>query len=269
MMRIPGAYLHAALVWALGFAIVLLGMTTGLLGHTGAWARVWDKLPDLLMGNHDWWPIQGGFVTNIFMSIVSMVLATIGGGLLGIGLVSSSRWVSWPCTFVMNFLRNSPWLVLLFAMLYLLPFRITLFGATVDFPPMAKAIIGLALPTGASFAEVIRGAVQSIHTGQWESARSLGYTTPQIFRYVILPQALRRIVPGWMNLYALLMIGTALATVTGTQEVLTMLHAILATENESVITYFYLATFAMFFLYCYPITRLARRAERAVKGESL
>jgi polar amino acid transport system permease protein len=268
-MRSTAQGLHTVLVWALGLAVVVLAISMGLVGSTAAWGRVWDRLPELLVGNRNWWPIQGGFITNIFMGLVSMVLATIGGGLLGLGLVSSARSVRWPCTFVMNFLRNSPWLVLLFAMLYLLPFRITLFGATVEFPPMAKAIIGLALPTGASFAEVIRGAVQSIHTGQWESARSLGYTMPQIYRYVILPQALRRIVPGWMNLYALLMIGTALATVTGTQEVLTMLRAILSTENESVITYFYLTTFAMFFLYCYPITRLARRAERAVKGESL
>jgi polar amino acid transport system permease protein len=258
-----------ALIWVFGFAIVLLAILTGLLGSTIAWSRVWDRLPELLVGTRDWWPIQGGFVANIFMGIVSMVLATIGGGLLGLGLVSPARVLRWPCSFVMNFLRNSPWLVLLFAMLYLLPFRIVLFGVEIDFPPIAKAIIGLALPTAASFAEVIRGAVQSIHTGQWESARSLGYTMPQIYRHVILPQALRRIVPGWMNLYALLMIGTALATVTGTQEVLTMLRAILATENENTIAYFYLATFAMFFLYCYPITRLARRAERAVKGESL
>lgn len=264
-----GSGSRVALYWAGGLVLVALAIVSGLLGSTTAWARVWDRLPDLLVGSHQWWPIEGGFLANIFIGIVGMVLATIAGGLLGLGMLSSRAAMRWPCIFIMNFLRNAPWLVLLFAMLYLLPFRITLFGLSVDFPPIAKAIIGLAIPTAANFAEVIRGAVQSIHSGQWESARSLGYTTPQIYRHVILPQAFRRIMPGWMNLYALLMIATALATVTGTQEVLTMLHTVLATENENTITYFYMATFAMFFLYCYPIARLVRRAEQAVKGDSL
>ena len=257
------------LLWGICAALVLAATQAGLLGRAAAWGRVWHRLPDLLFGNPSIWPFTGGFVANIFMGVVSMMLATSGGALLGIGLVARSRTVRWPCLFVMNFLRNSPWLVLLFAMLYLLPFRVTVFGFGIEFPPIAKAIIGLCLPTAANFGEVIRGAVQSIHAGQWESARSLGYTTAQIYRRVIFPQALRRIVPGWMNLYALLMISTALATVTGTQEVLTTLRTVLATEHDSDITYFYLATFAMFFFYCYPIARLARRLERAQKGDAL
>jgi polar amino acid transport system permease protein len=97
----------------------------------------------------------------------------------------------------------------------------------------------------------------------------LGYTTAQSYRRIILPQSLRRIMPGWMNLYALLTIGTALATVTGTQEVLTVLQTILATEDPAVIVYFYLVVFALFFFYCYPIARLARRLERSVRGDAL
>lgn len=267
-LHAPRQGLATALAWLCGLALVLLAIRFGLLGSTAAWSRVWARLPELLIGARDG-SVQGGFAANIFIGLVSMVLATMGGGLLGLGLVSPVRLVRWPCVFTMNFLRNSPWLVLLFAMLYLLPFRVSVLGVGIEFPPIAKAIIGLSLPTAANFAEVIRGAVQSIHTGQWESSRSLGYTGAQIYRHVILPQALRRIVPGWMNLYALLMIATALATVTGTQEVLTTLRTVLATENEGVISYFYLAVFAMFFLYCYPISRLARRAEQAVKGESL
>jgi polar amino acid transport system permease protein len=255
--------------WAAVAGLVLLAMWAGLLGNPAAWARVWHRLPELLTGTPDLWPLQGGFAANVAMSVASMAIATVGGGLLGIGMVSPAAALRWPCVFVMNFLRNSPWLVLIFAMLYLLPFRVSLFGVSIEFPPVAKAIIGLSLPTAANFAEVIRGAVQSIHAGQWESARSLGYRTGQIYRHVLLPQALRRIMPGWMNLYAMLSISTALASVTGAQEVLTVLRTVLATENEAHLAYFYAAVFAMFFLYCYPIARLARRMERSAKGDTL
>ncbi|HWK43822.1 MAG TPA: amino acid ABC transporter permease [Stellaceae bacterium] len=247
------------LAWVVGFVVLALALRGGLLGDPARWARVWQRLPQL-----GW-----GFLDNVVMSIIGMVLATILGSLLGSLLLARRAWLRWPATFVMNFLRNSPWLVLLFATLYLLPFRLQWGGWSVEFPPIAKAIIGLTLPTAANFAEIIRGGVQSIHSGQWESARSLGYTTTQILRRVVLPQALRRILPGWMNLYALLMIATALATVTGTQEVLTVLRTVLATEPTGAIAYFYMAVLAMFFTYCYPIAWIARRLERASKGEAL
>ncbi|WP_242600627.1 ABC transporter permease subunit [Erwinia billingiae] len=154
-------------------------------------------------------------------------------------------------------------------MLYLLPYHASLFGISFTFSPLFKAIVGLSLPTAANFAEVIRGAVQSVHSGQWESARSMGYSYWQIYRLVILPQAFRRIIPGWMNLYALLTISTALATVTGVQEVVTLLRTTLATEGESTLVYFYVTVLLMFFFYCYPIALLARRLEKNTKGEAI
>ncbi|MCX8997266.1 amino acid ABC transporter permease [Rhizobiaceae bacterium BDR2-2] len=238
-------------------------------GGSAHWQRVLVRLPLLLTGEGSGWPITGGFALNILLSIASMALATALGTLMGLATLARSAIVRTPAFLVMNFLRNSPWLVLLFAMLYILPFQMRIFGFVVPFPPFVKAVIGLALPTAANFSEVIRGAVQSIHSGQWEAARSLGYTTGQIYRHVIMPQALRRMIPGWMNLYALLMIATALATVTGIQDVLTILNTSLAMESERVIVYFYLTILFLFFAYCYPIALFARRLERAVKGDNL
>ncbi|MCM2397247.1 amino acid ABC transporter permease [Rhizobium sp. S95] len=238
-------------------------------GGAEHWQRVIARLPLLLTGSGSGWPVEGGFALNILLSIASMALATLIGLILGLSTLARSAIIRLPALAVMNFLRNSPWLVLLFAMLYILPFEMRIFGLSIPFPPFIKAVIGLALPTGANLSEVIRGAVQSIHSGQWEAARSLGYTTGQIYRYVIMPQALRRMIPGWMNLYALLMIATALATVTGIQDVLTILSTSLAMESERVIVYFYLTILFLFFAYCYPIAVFARRLERAVKGDNL
>lgn len=254
---------------AIALIVAAYVIADAMAGGSEQWQRVANRLPLILTGSASGWPVTGGFALNIMLSIASMAVATALGTALGLATLSKSALIRLPCLAVMNFLRNSPWLVLLFAMLYIIPFQVHIFRMTIPFPPFVKAVIGLALPTAANFSEVIRGAVQSIHSGQWEASRSLGYTTMQIYRYVILPQALRRMIPGWMNLYALLMIATALATVTGIQDVLTILNTSLAMESERSIVYFYITILFLFFAYCYPIAIFARRLERVVKGDNL
>ena len=248
-------------------AAVLAWVLLDAAGGGSSWNRVWHRMPMLLTGSGEGSSLAGGFALNVILSIVSMALATVMGTVLGLALLAKSALVRRPAFFVMNFLRNSPWLVLLFLMLYALPFNVMVFGTSVAIPPAAKAVIGLSLPTAANFAEIIRGGVQSIPSGQWEAARSLGYTTLQIYRQIVLAQALPRMVPGWMNLYALLTIATSLATVTGVQDVLTVLNTVLSMESERTLVYFYLATLFLFFAYCFPISLLARRLEGMTKGD--
>lgn len=258
-----------AVLLFIALAIATWVAVDALSGGADQWRRVVARLPLLLTGSGSGWPITGGFALNILLSIAAMALATALGTAMGLATMVRNASVRVPALLVMNFLRNSPWLVLLFAMLYIIPFEMRIFGLVIPFPTFVKATIGLALPTAANFSEVIRGAVQSIHSGQWEAARSLGYTPMQIYRYVILPQAFRRMIPGWMNLYALLMIATSLATVTGIQDVITILNTSIAMESELALVYFYLTVLFLFFAYCYPIALVARRLERAVKGENL
>jgi polar amino acid transport system permease protein len=258
-----------AVLLFIALAIATWIAVDALSGGADQWRRVVARLPLLLTGSGSGWPIIGGFALNILLSIAAMALATALGTAMGLATMVKNASVRVPALLMMNFLRNSPWLVLLFAMLYIIPFEVRIFGLVIPFPTFVKATIGLALPTAANFSEVIRGAVQSIHSGQWEAARSLGYTPMQIYRYVILPQAFRRMIPGWMNLYALLMIATSLATVTGIQDVITILNTSIAMESELALVYFYLTVLFLFFAYCYPIALFARRLERAVKGENL
>jgi polar amino acid transport system permease protein len=258
-----------AVLLMIAAAVVVWIAVDAVAGGSAYWVRVLLRLPLLLTGSKSGWPVDGGFALNILLSIATMALATVLGTIIGVATLSRLALIRVSSFLLMNFLRNSPWLVLLFAMLYILPFEMHFFGRAISFPTFVKAVIGLALPTAANFSEVIRGAVQSIHSGQWDAARSLGYSTNQIYRHVILPQALRRMIPGWMNLYALVMIATSLATVTGIQDVLTILNTALATESERVLVYFYLTVLLLFFAYCYPIAVAARRLERAVKGDNL
>ncbi len=253
-----------------GLVVLLaLVLASGRLGHAATWRLALGDLPQLLTGSVGGWPVSGGFALNVLIGTAAMAL----GGVLGLPLVlaslSRAPALRLPARLVVGFFRNAPWLVLLFFTLYLLPFRMRVLGHGFEFSPALKAIAGLGLPAAANLAEIVRGAVQSIHAGQWESARSLGYTGGQIYRHVILPQALRRMLPGLVNLYALLVLGSSLASVVGVQEVLTTLRNLLATLDETAIVPFYGVVFALFFLFCFPISLAARWMERAMHGDAL
>lgn len=211
-----------------------------------------------------WAPLIGsGFLFNLAISVASMALGTLSGVLLGIGQISllrPVRAISWTAT---QFFRNSPWLVLLFFAMFLLPFEIRLGGAVVALPAWFKATIGLALPVMANVAEIVRGGVNSVPLGQWESAESLAFTRAQTLWRIILPQAVKRMIPPWMNLYAILTMATTLISVVGIQDAMTLTRGALVAEARTELYLpFYALLLLFFFAYCYPIARLTLRLER-------
>ena len=92
---------------------------------------------------------------------------------------------------------------------------------------------GLALPVMANVAELVRGAVQSIPSGQWEASEALAFTRLQTLRLVILPQCVKRMTPPWMNLYAILTIATPLTSVVGVSEAMTLTGDIMSSEGRT------------------------------------
>jgi polar amino acid transport system permease protein len=204
-----------------------------------------------------WTPLLlQGFALNIAMSFLAMAIGTVVGvplGLAQISLLPPVRFSSW---FATQFFRNSPWLVLLFYCMLLLPFEVNVFGTIVPLPGWLKSTIGLSLPVMANVSELVRGAVRSIPYGQWEAAESLAMTRRQTLSMIILPQCVKRMTPPWMNLYAILTVATPLTSVVGVSEAMTLTGDILASEGRTellVPMYLYLLLF--FFLYCYPIAR--------------
>lgn len=218
----------------------------------------------LLTGSIGYSAVTGGFLVNISISILSMMIALVAGTIIGIGMISQNMAIRWTATAIMNVMRNSPWLVILYAMLYLLPFQIHFMGNTYEFSPYLKAMVGLSLPVMANLAEILRGSIEAIHAGQWESARSLGYKPLQVLRRVIIPQAIPRMIPNVMNLYAMLVIGSSLIVVTGTTDVLSVARVVTATQGERLATALYVYVLFMFFLYCFPIATLSRWYERKI-----
>jgi len=243
-----GAALAAALIVAIG-----IGQAQAAPATPGIIATMLKWTPLLLQG----------FALNIAMSFLAMAIGTAVGvplGLAQISLLAPVRASSW---FVTQFFRNSPWLVLLFYCMLLLPFEVRIGHTIVPLPGWLKSTIGLSLPVMANMSELVRGAVRSIPFGQWEAADSLAMSRRQTLWMVILPQCVKRMTPPWMNLYAILTVATPLTSVVGVSEAMTLTGDILSSEGRSellVPMYLYLLLF--FFLYCYPIARATVALEK-------
>ncbi|MDE2120928.1 MAG: amino acid ABC transporter permease [Betaproteobacteria bacterium] len=212
-----------------------------------------------------WTPLLlRGFGFNILISFASMGLGTLLGVALGLGLISlhpGTRRAAWVLT---QFFRNAPWLVLLFFAIFLIPFQLRVGGLTIPLPGWFKAVIGLSLPVMANVAEILRGAVASIPSGQWEAAESLAFSRRQQLWLVILPQCIKRMLPPWMNLYSILTTSTVLASIVGVNEVMTLASQVTAAEGgrTDILAPLYGYIMLWFFAYCYPIARYTVRLER-------
>jgi len=211
-----------------------------------------------------WTPLMAqGFALNILISFLAMAIGTVAGTLLGlcqISLLPPVRAGSWLAT---QFFRNSPWLVLLFYCMLLLPFEIEIGGHVIPLPDWFKATVGLALPVMANVSELVRGAIRSIPFGQWEAADALAFSRRQILWMIILPQCVKRMTPPWMNLYAILTVATPLCSIVGVNEAMTLTGDALASEaRHELLVPMYSYLLLWFFLYCYPISRATAALEK-------
>ena len=220
---------------------------TAVGGHDSFATVLWRWAPLLLWG----------FLFNLVISALSMALGTAAGVPLGIFQMSPNPLVSRPAILVTQFFRNAPWLVLLFICVLLLPFEFRIGGVRIPFPDWAKAVIGFALPAMANVAEIVRGAVLSVPSSQWESAESLCFSRRQTMMQIILPQCIKRMLPPWMNLYSLITMSSVNASVVGVTEMLTITTQVHAAEGSRPELLAPLYSFALicFFIYSYPISK--------------
>ena len=211
-----------------------------------------------------WTPLLAqGFALNIAMSFLAMAIGTVVGVTLGLAQISLLPPVRASSWFATQFFRNSPWLVLLFYCMLLLPFEVRLGDTIIPLPGWLKSTIGLSLPVMANVSELVRGAVRSIPYGQWEAAESLAMSRRQTLSMIILPQCVKRMTPPWMNLYAILTVATPLTSVVGVSEAMTLTGDILSSEARTeLLVPMYLYLLLWFFLYCYPIARATLALEK-------
>ena len=236
-----------------------------ILSSTLAWAQGTPALLSPLDVIIKWAPLLlRGFAFNIAISVGAMALGTLAGLALGLLTLSDVRAVRGAAWGVTQFFRNAPWLVLLFFVMFLVPYQLTIGPLAIPLPDWGKAAVGFALPVMANVAEVVRGAVASIPATQWEAAEALAFSPRQTMWRIILPQCLKRMIPPWMSIYEIVTMSTVLASIVGVSEMLTLTGQVHAAEGGRPQLFAPLYGFALlcFFAYCYPIDRWTARLER-------
>jgi len=138
-------------------------------------------------------PLLEGTLVTIKLIILSIPMGFILGVFIAVGRVYGNKIISTLCTIYVIFFRGTPLLVQLFILYYGLP------SIGIFFSPFVAAVIGFILCSCAYHSEYIRGALQSVKSGQMMAAEALGMTRFKAILYIILPQALRRAIPGCSN----------------------------------------------------------------------
>lgn len=245
--------------WLLMIAMVVVWPIT-------SYAASSYTMTDAFQALFRWIPfiVTGGFLFNIIISFFAMLIGTVLGIVLGLMQISPAAVIRWPAQVITQVFRNSPWLVLLFIVLLAMPFEIEIGGKIIRIPDWVKAVFGLCLPIMANIAEVVRGAINSVPNGQWEAAESLAYTRQQTLWQIILPQCFKRMIPPWMNWYAILTMATPLCSLLGVEELITLSRQAIEAENNrpELLVPFYGFALLIFFAYCYPIARATIALER-------
>ena len=143
-------------------------------------------------------PYYGNFLEGLVitgqLSVIIIAGALFFGVILGAARYSKRRIINWPATLYIEMFRNTPILVQIVWFFYAFP---VLVGGQIE--PFMAAVFGIGLNITAYSAEIFRGGIQSLDRGQWEAGRAIGMSYFQVMRRVILPQAIRRMVPAFAN----------------------------------------------------------------------
>jgi polar amino acid transport system substrate-binding protein len=197
--------------------------------------------------------------TTIELSVLSMPLAITIGILVAVGRLYGGPWLRWPLAAYVEILRGTPLLLQLFVIYYVLP------QATgVSLPEFWAGVLGLAINYSAYEAENYRAGLLAIPRGQMEAALALGMTTRTALRRVIVPQAVRIVIPPVTNDFIALFKDTSVCSMIAVTE-LTNAYRTLFQSHPQFIIEFGAMTAALYLLMSYPLSVLARRAEMQFK----
>ena len=194
-----------------------------------------------------------GLLVTLAVSGLVVAISLVTGILCGIGLVYGPLWVRLPIRIYSDILRGTPLLVLIFLIIYGLPI------ISIDFGNYGSAVIALAAFKTAHVAEIARGAIQSIHYGQTDAGKAIGLTFPQRLHYVILPQAVRRFLPPWINAVADAVKGSALVSLAGIVDLTLAVQQVIGRTYDPLPMYL-LGAF-MYFAINYSLSLTSRRLE--------
>lgn len=174
--------------------------------------------------------LLSGFWSTISLSLIAAVLSMAIGLLVALPGMSSNRWLRLPSRVYIEFIRAIPLLPMLFWVFYGFPVVLKSIGINISIDAFWGAIITLAISDSAFTAEIYRSGIQSIDKGQTEAAKTVGLNYRQTMQYVILPQAIKRILPPLANQFIYIVKMSAFASVIGMQELTRRANELVVTE---------------------------------------
>jgi polar amino acid transport system permease protein len=201
------------------------------------------------------WLILEGLGITIAYTVGTILLGLVIGLVTGLLRLSRNPLVTAPLVAYVEIFRCTPLLVQIVWFYYALP---VVLG--IDIPAHVAAVLVLSLYTGAFYAEIIRGGVNSIERGQWDAARAIGMRRNQVMRHVILPQAVKRMIPPFMNQSIIQLKNTSLVSTIAVADLLYQGTIITAATYRPLEVYTMVAI--IYFLVLFPLTLAAQQVER-------
>ena len=210
------------------FLLLALLVLTGC-GSSGNWG--WYVIdPTTTNGQNNIRFLVSGFWATIILSLIAAIMSMAIGLMVALPGMSTNRWIRMPSRIYIEFVRAIPLLPMLFWVFYGLPVVLKSIGISFSIDAFWGAVITLAISDSAFTAEIYRSGIQSISKGQTEAAKTVGLTYPQTMRYVILPQAIKRILPPLANQFIYIVKMSAFASVIGMQELTRRANELVVTE---------------------------------------
>lgn len=235
-----------SLLWLLSFPIILW-LIGGGFGLQSVSTNLWN-----------------GLLLTLLMAAVSIVLSFPIGVLLALGRTSNLPVVRWFCILYIEVVRGVPLIGILFLAQVMLPLFLS---ADVRLDRVLRAIAGLVLFSAAYMAENVRGGLQAISRGQIEAAKALGLNTPLMVILIVLPQALRAVIPAIVGQFIGLFKDTSLLSLVGLVELTGISRSILA-QPQFLGRYaeVYLFVGLIYWVFCYSMSLASRRLERRLNN---
>jgi polar amino acid transport system permease protein len=214
-----------------------------------------DNLTYFLIGRYPHGPL-GGVALTLLLAVVSLALSLFGGLLLGLASVSRRRAIRWVSLTFINAVRGLPLLMVIFWTYFLWP---ALLGH-----PTAESqtvVLSLTVFTSAYMSQIVRAGIAAVPRGQTEAAVATGLSPRQAMWRVVLPQALRSMIPSFVNQFVSMIKDTSLAFIVGVDE---LTHVATQVNNRTLVhpTEIFLFIAVVYFAICYAFTTLSRWLER-------
>lgn len=203
--------------------------------------------------------LMEGLSVTINISIISIVISLVGGLILGVLMASKSKLIYILCKICLEIVRIMPPIVWLFIVYFGLSKALN-----IHMSALLASVIVFSIWGVFEMMDLVRGSIVSIPKHQFESAASLALNRYQIYRYIIIPLATRRLVPASINLLSRMIKTTSIVVLIGVVEVTKVGQQIIETHvftNNMAPFYIYGFIFFLYFAICYPISKLSKILE--------